>query len=59
MDLRGVPGLLPDFPEWLISVHERGTAWTAERRDGTALHVLVAHDLNTLRVKIEKAAGKR
>lgn len=49
--------MVPDFPVipgWTIGVHERGTAFVAERRTGTAVRVLVAHDLDTLRAKIER-----
>ncbi len=58
MDWHGLPGLMRDFPGWEIELHELGTAWTAVRHSGAATRVLVAHDIGTLRCKLEQATAE-
>ena len=52
----GMAGLpLVGFPDWRIEVHELGGAWIAVRQQGRSTRVIAAHDLDTLRAKLEKA----
>jgi hypothetical protein len=45
-----------DFgPAWEIERVPPGAAWVAVTRRGSWVHVIAAHDLDTLRTKIESA----
>jgi hypothetical protein len=42
-------------PDWEIERVPPGAAWVAVTRRGSWVHVIAAHDLDTLRTKIEAA----
>jgi hypothetical protein len=44
--------LMKDFPAWEITYDTGPTCWTAVRRNGTEIRVLVGLDLDQLRNKI-------
>ena len=43
------------FPGWIIMFDAAAAIYTAEKREGTALHVLAAHRPSDLAIKIEAA----
>lgn len=48
--------VMRDFgPAWEIERVPPGAAWVAVTRRGSWVHVIAAHDLDTLRAKIESA----
>jgi hypothetical protein len=47
--------LMEDFPAWRITYGADPRCWSAVRRNGTEIRVLVALDLDTLREKIAAA----
>jgi hypothetical protein len=48
--------VMRDFgPDWEIERVPPGAAWVAVTRRGSWVHVIAAHDLDTLRTKIEAA----
>jgi hypothetical protein len=44
--------LIEDFPAWEITCDTGPTCWSAVRRNGTEIRILVALDLDQLRDKI-------
>jgi hypothetical protein len=50
-----VAALSRRYPEWVILFDAAAAIYTAERRSGTALHVLAAHLPSGLAAKIEQA----
>lgn len=47
--------LTQDYPAWTITYDAGPRCWTAERRNGTEIRVLIAFDLDQLRDKIAAA----
>jgi hypothetical protein len=47
--------LMEDFPAWTITYDAGPRCWTAVRRNGTEIRVLVALDLDQLGDKIGRA----
>ena len=43
------------YPDWAVTFEPLLGVYTAERRDGTSVHVLAAHSASALAIKIEAA----
>jgi hypothetical protein len=54
-----VAALSRRFPGWIIMFDAAAAIYTAEKREGTALHVLAAHLPSDLAMKIEAAGGRK